>query len=253
MSDSFSVHLVFETAPTELALAGAVARWREADLLYAGGDVDPATQDDAAIAAALLEDAALANTLAVGAGDVGGSVWLNSTGLSTTDPDDHFEGARDLPHATLRVTDGHFYPMADEHGDGDPEAAVRERARDLLALVADLYEGFAAAGARPTHVYAPHPGTEQLLWDPGSPLGFDAADALATVPPEVFLLQVYAPDAVAAIGRECVLAAPAPHVRELDDGSVLVAAYETPTLYTDGPHAIGPVADHLGVDATDRG
>lgn len=71
---------------------------------------------------------------------------------------------------------------------------------------------------------------------------------LATVPPAVFWLQVYAPAAVAALGRERMLDAPAPHVRELDDGSVLVAAYETPTLYTDGPHAIGPVADHVGIE-----
>jgi len=61
-----------------------------------------------------------------------------------------------------------------------------------------------------------------------------------------------ADDAVAAIGRDRVLDAPAPHVRELDDGSVLVAASETPTLYADGPHAIGPVADHLGIDQGDR-
>lgn len=167
MSDSFSVHFVFETAPSAVAVTEAVGRWSDAGLLSAGvgatGGVDPATADDAAVAAALLDDDGLSTSVDAGVGDVRGSLRSEPTGLSPPDAEDRFEGARDLPHATLRVSDGYFYPSGDEHEGGEPEAAVRARTEDVLALVADLHEGLAAARVRPTHVYAPHLGREQQL------------------------------------------------------------------------------------------
>jgi len=53
---------------------------------------------------------------------------------------------------------------------------------------------------------------------------------------------VYPPGEVEAIGRETLISAPAPHVEELDDGSVLVVS-KHPTSGT----SLEEVADHIGI------
>lgn len=58
-------------------------------------------------------------------------------------------------------------------------------------------------------------------------------------------LDVFTPAEVDAVGRERLLAAPAPRVEELDDGGVLVCS-EHP-LRQEGVHELADVATHLGI------
>lgn len=62
---------------------------------------------------------------------------------------------------------------------------------------------------------------------------------------QVFWLQILPPETIEALGRDHVLSAPAARVEELDDGAVLLVAYERP--YPPGDPT--ELAEHLGVDA----
>lgn len=243
MGDYMGINVLLERAPIQAEVTAFVGHLRDTctvpnqDMEF-GGRINPAGQTDEEIAEKLLSG----QHLDIGYGDTFSGFWLQPNGLPDYESD-QCEEVRKLPHARFRMQDVYFYPDTDED-----ETAVVERHRDLVALVTHVYEGFAVHGPQPIYVYGPHPATEQQLWGDDSDMTLPISAVTEGVPPEVFWLQIYPPKMVEKLGEQTLLSAPAWHTERLDDGSVLVAVYETPSLYTNGGYAIEPVAEHIGIE-----
>jgi hypothetical protein len=128
-------------------------------------------------------------------------------------------GTPHLPHLRLDVGDRRF-----AHLDEEPEPTV---VKDTIDLVAEIY---LATEERPAFVYGmakKMPGVVKELGSypiPASQVGEDVSEIQF-----VSWLSIFPPSLVDMYGRERLLSAPAWHVEELDDGSILLVGWKDPT------------------------
>jgi hypothetical protein len=145
----------------------------------------------------------------------------------------HPEGTDDVPvpGVALSVTDAYFRTTS-----GTTPEAARSATAALRAFLRGLYERAVERGHRPRYLCAVDwPGFEHP--PAGRPLVSREALDTGTVG-NWWWWQVLGPGVADAVGRGRLRAAPAWRLRELDDGSVLLAVDELPNL------------PHLGLERT---
>jgi hypothetical protein len=142
-------------------------------------------------------------------------------------------GTPELPHIRLDVGDRRFARL-----DEDEETTVVE---DTIDLVAEIY---LATETRPAFVYGMAKKMPGVLSDLDD-YPVDASQRGQAVTEINFLtwLSIFPPPLVDTYGREELLSAPAWHVEELDDGSILLVEWADPTVIRDNE-----VQQHLGFD-----
>lgn len=139
-----------------------------------------------------------------------------------------------------------IYTLRDGHAFGSDGGGHSESSDDPIAQFAELVAtGYRAADETPLGVHAQPPMIRAGVHSTDSPpftaesLAHDAYDFLSWV-------TVFAPPVVETYGREALLSAPAPLVEELDDGAVLLVAYDDPL--DPQPDGYADVADHIGLE-----
>ena len=142
-------------------------------------------------------------------------------------------GTPHLPHLRLDVGDRRFAHLDQE---ADPTVV-----KDTIDLVAEIY---LATEERPAFVYGMAKKMPEVLSDLDD-YPVDASQRGQAVTEINFLtwLSIFPPPLVDTYGRERLLSAPAWHVEELDDGSILLVEWADPTVIRDNE-----VQQHLGFD-----
>lgn len=144
----------------------------------------------------------------------------------------------DSPLCVYTLRDGHAFENGGEEQPGDTD--------ELLDQFAELVAtGYLATDGPPLAAHAQPPMIRAGVHATDSPpftaesLAHDAYESLSW-------LTVFTPPVVETYGRETLLSAPAPIVTELDDGAVLLVAYDDPL--DPQPDGYTDVADHVGLE-----
>lgn len=108
------------------------------------------------------------------------------------------------------------------------EAEVKQHVQDAIALVTTAYELLVDAGLPPTYVVGANLTQTEQLRTGGDLVRTTVEGVRSGELEELFWLQILSPERVADIGRDELESAPAWRTETLEDGAVLLVAYENP-------------------------
>lgn len=220
MSDTISVHALFDTDPTRHLVAEVLG--------FCNDGVSPyhPTRDELVLSADELSaatEAVLSDGLVgfqYGTAETSGyRAFDYSVGLNRSD-------RIDLPHLSVLINDTYFRTddsSTDPADVYDATAELRSFLRELYRLVRETDE--------PRYLCALDYGDREYAAEDRPLVG---ASALYTGDLQFFWCQILPPAVADAVGRDRLTSAPAWRVEELDEGSVFVCVDELPKLPYEG-------------------
>lgn len=168
----------------------------------------------------------------IGWGELAGA-RLNSYN-SSAEPD--YATVPDFPHITLQVSTDTYEGLGKDRYD------LGQQVADLLELIKFIYININDRVLFVSGLSGPH-GDKIAMED--MPLPITEKSLVSNQIEYMSWLSIFPPPFVETYGEETLLSAPAWHAEKLDDGAVLLVAYENPS----GAGSTKPIDDHLGLES----